>query len=103
MLIIRFPMLLMPLAGVLVAAHLGFDTASRAASAAERYVFPNDPSVLDVRRDFGAKGDGVADDTAALQAAIEASSDRGRGGGTKILFLPHGTYRVGTLSPTRPC
>ena len=63
-------------------------------SAAERCVFPQDPSVLDVKRDFGVKGDGVADDTAALQAAIAASSDRGKDGGTKILYLPNGTYRV---------
>jgi hypothetical protein len=27
--------------------------------AAERCVFPQDPSVLDVKRDFGVKGDGV--------------------------------------------
>ena len=77
---------LLPLAGALLAANLNF--------AAERYVFPNDLSVLDLKRDFGAKGDGVADDTAALQAAIAASSDRGKDGGTKILYLPNGTYRV---------
>lgn len=65
-----------------------------AAPAAERVVFPEDPSVLDLRRDCGAKGDGVADDTAALQAAIEASSNRGKGGSTKILYLPNGIYRV---------
>ena len=82
MLIIRLPILLMLLAGALVAADLGFDTASRAALAAERCVFPNDPSVLDVKRHFGAKGDGVADDTAALQAGIEASSNRGKDSGT---------------------
>lgn len=64
------------------------------AAAADRCVFPQDPSVLDLRRDFGAKGDGMADDTAALQAAIEASSNRGQDGGTKILYLPDGTYRV---------
>jgi len=63
-------------------------------AAADRVVFPQDPSVLDARRDFGAKGDGVADDTAALQAGIEASSNRGKGGGTKILFLPNGSYRI---------
>jgi len=36
---------------------------------------------------FGAKGDGVADDTAAIQAAIDGTS-------TGILFFPKGTYRV---------
>ncbi|HRY50620.1 MAG TPA: glycosyl hydrolase family 28-related protein [Candidatus Paceibacterota bacterium] len=60
----------------------------------ETIAFPRDPSVLDLQRDFGAKGDGVADDTAALQAAIEASSNRGKDAGTKILFLPNGIYRV---------
>jgi len=68
--------------------------AATVAIAAERTVFPSDPSVLDVKRDFNAVGDGVSDDTAALQAGIEASSSRGREGGTKILFLPNGTYRV---------
>ncbi|MBE7498826.1 MAG: hypothetical protein HS113_00640 [Verrucomicrobiales bacterium] len=59
--------------------------------------FPDDPSVADVRRDFGARGDGVADDTAALQRGFDASSERG-GGRTRILFLPNGVYRVtGTL------
>lgn len=65
------------------------------ALAAIRAVFPNDPSVLDVKRDFGAVGDGIADDTAALQRGLEASSDRRREGrGTAILSLPNGVYRV---------
>ena len=53
---------------------------------------PDDPSVFDVR-DFGAIGDGVADDTAALQAAIDESGSRDaqRVG---IVFIPNGTYRV---------
>jgi hypothetical protein len=55
--------------------------------------FPDDPSVAEVRRDFGAKGDGVTDDTAALQRALEASSDRGSGR-TRLVFVPNGTYRV---------
>lgn len=68
--------------------------ATSLSTAAERYGFPNDPSVLDLKRDFGAKADGVADDTAALQAGLAASSNRGRDGGTRILFVPNGTYRV---------
>lgn len=62
-----------------------------------RYTFPQDASVLDVRRDFGAKGDGKTDDTEALQRAIEASCGNDkerRGGKTNALFLPNGTYRV---------
>ncbi len=37
---------------------------------------------------FHAKGDGVSDDTAALQAAVDASAR---------VYLPAGTYRVGSL------
>ena len=39
-----------------------------------RVVFPNDSAVLDAKGDFGAKGDGKADDTSALQAALEAGA-----------------------------
>lgn len=42
--------------------------------------------------DFGAVGDGVADDTAAIQAAI----DKGAETGTAVYF-PAGQYRVGEL------
>ena len=37
--------------------------------------------------EFGARGDGTADDTAAIQAAIDAAN-----GGT--VYLPPGTYRI---------
>lgn len=46
-------------------------------------------------RDFGAKGDGLTDDTAALQAGIDCVSRLGvgdrRGG---VLLLPAGTYLI---------
>ena len=41
--------------------------------------------------DFGAAGDGSTDDTAALQAALDAAAKRGSPG---ILFIPHGNYLV---------
>ncbi|MFC5530581.1 glycosyl hydrolase family 28-related protein [Cohnella yongneupensis] len=40
--------------------------------------------------DFGAVGDGVADDTEAVQKALDAA--RGNGGG--VVFLPSGTYKI---------
>ena len=67
------------------------------ATAAE---FPTDSGILNVR-DFGAKGDGTHDDTAALTAAIAAEG--GDTGSffwrTRIVFFPAGTYLVsGTLA-----
>jgi hypothetical protein len=44
-----------------------------------------------LKRDFGAVGDGVADDTKAVQAALTALSQSGH---SPVLFVPAGTYRV---------
>jgi polygalacturonase len=59
-------------------------------------------------RDFGAKGDGVTDDTAAIRNAIHALSSRsslffGYRMGTGALYFPEGVYRItesGLLSDT---
>ncbi|MBP5300699.1 MAG: hypothetical protein J6Y80_04775 [Victivallales bacterium] len=46
--------------------------------------------IFDVRRDFGAQGNG-ADDTAAFQAAIEAAKAHGHGA---MVYVPAGYWRV---------
>ena len=45
-------------------------------------------------RDFGATGDGVALDTGAIQAAIDACTNIGGG----IVYLPPGNYLTGTIT-----
>jgi len=56
-----------------------------------RVRLPRDVSVLDVKRDLGAKGDGKADDTDALQRALDECLNDGR---SRAIFLPNGVYRV---------
>ena len=46
--------------------------------------------MINVKTDFGAAGNGVADDTAAINAACAAAT---ASGGEKI-FLPKGVYRI---------
>jgi len=54
--------------------------------------FLQDSYVVNVKH-FGAVGDGAADDTAAVQAAITAAS-----GG--VVYAPEGTYRVSEVTET---
>jgi hypothetical protein len=53
---------------------------------------PREPRAMQSAASFGATGDGVTDDTAALQAALDTAF---RPGGTGFLVIPPGTYRVG--------
>lgn len=52
-------------------------------------------------KDYGAKGDGVTDDTAAIQAAINAAEASTAGYGT--IYFPPGTYMTKKLSLPAPC
>ena len=59
--------------------------------------FPADSGVINVRSQYGAAGDGITDDTAAITRAIREN----RGTLQRILFLPAGTYLISdTLSTT---
>jgi hypothetical protein len=46
----------------------------------------------DVKRDFQATGNGKADDTVAIQQALDALRDEK--GQTRVVYLPAGTYRI---------
>lgn len=50
---------------------------------------PDDPDIAIDIQDFGAKGDGVTDDSEAIQSAIYAATASNR-----ALYFPNGTYRV---------
>lgn len=73
---------------------LGVNLAASNTGTTENITFPADAGVINVKTQFGAKGDGVTDDTAAIQAALNAYPNGGR-----IIYLPNGTYVVSnTLS-----
>ncbi|HTV83463.1 MAG TPA: glycosyl hydrolase family 28-related protein [Acidobacteriaceae bacterium] len=59
--------------------------------------FPPNSAVLNVK-DFGAKGDGVTDDTATINRAIEARTPAANTGNycgqAKIVYFPSGTYLI---------
>ncbi len=58
----------------------------------EEFVGPF-PSWKNLRTDFGAQGDGKADDTAAWQRALDALKDMPHLGWS-VLYVPAGTYRL---------
>lgn len=66
------------------------------AAPGQSITFPAGAGVINVQ-DFGAVGNGVADDTAAINAALNAS--RSSGAGAKTVYIPDGVYRVmGTIA-----
>ena len=70
-------------------------TVSASAARTEEFVGPF-ASWLNVKTFFGVKGDGVTDDTAALQRALTFVT---KAGANSTLFVPTGTYVISnTLS-----
>ena len=65
----------------------------------EEFVGPF-PSWSNVKTDFGAVGNGVADDTAALQKALDTFQQK-----SNVLYLPAGVYRItkGLTMTNRQC
>jgi hypothetical protein len=59
---------------------------------AER-TFPPDSGMVNVKIQYGAKGDGVSDDTEAIQLAISSTVHHPQTG-PRIIFFPAGTYLV---------
>lgn len=78
-------------AGCLLAAL--FPLPLKAQPPAARPAIPEAPSALDVKRDFGARGDGVTLDTEAIQSAIDRCATDGGGQVT----LPAGRFLSGTI------
>ncbi|MFS2138769.1 glycosyl hydrolase family 28-related protein [Duganella sp. Dugasp56] len=102
-------MMKLPMTRALVAAVavLCAPLAVQAASISAYQTMPDDPRAVKVQ----AKGDGVADDTDAIQQAVTSAANKGEGG---VVFLPSGRYRISRsilvplsvrlygVGPTRP-
>src|SRR3954467_14059899 len=81
----------LPLIFIVVAVHLLGSPAS-AFAASVFAARPDDPgAVYLTAQDFGARGDGTTDDSAAIQAAVDKAAANVGGG---IVFVPAGRYRV---------
>ena len=55
--------------------------------------FPADAGAINVKTQFGAKGDGLSDDTAAIRAAIEGPGPRSFTP-VRVIYFPKGIYLV---------
>lgn len=68
---------------------------SALAARAGDYVLPADAGVVNVKAEFGAKGDGVTDDTDAIRKAIAKGIERtSRYASPAFVYFPKGTYLV---------
>ncbi len=64
-----------------------------------RSSLPTATRVLDVKRDFGARGDGSTNDTLALQRALDTAHKAGPG---TAVYFPSGTYRISKTIQVHP-
>ena len=56
---------------------------------------------LDVKADFGAAGDGVTDDTAAIRKAIAATGPLNPKEYRSVIYFPAGTYLINSTTSSR--
>src|SRR5947209_514115 len=80
----------MPLPSRLLSAFVLPVLLTPASRAAEEFVGPF-PSWADMKKDYGAVGDGKADDTAAIQKGLDDLRQHKK---SCVLYFPPGTYRV---------
>ena len=81
-------------ASAITAGAVGLVAAQRSARAGQA-MDESDPGIFNVTA-FGGKGDGITDDTDAIQKAIDAAGNFSRGQANKggIVYLPAGAYVV---------
>lgn len=94
----RFPITLVPSGGNAVVGSASMVvnpayTAQLISSGSGNWAFVSNPQVEVSVLDYGAKGDGVTDDTVAIQAAFTRNVG-------KIIYFPAGTYMISALSLT---
>jgi hypothetical protein len=73
------------------AAAMAVGSCAAAAGGDRNVVFPKDAGIVNVR-EYGAKGDGVTDDTAAIRRALDSKAT-GKYNHVTV-YLPNGTYLV---------
>ena len=119
MIMVALPLLLAAAAAALAAPQSGHQLSSREYGKPAKYwyeeirhngISPFIPDGKDwtvyrnVKTHFGAKGDGITDDSAAIQAALDygnSTDDRSSGafattGGPAVVYIPGGTYKLGS-------
>ncbi len=74
--------------------YLSYSPAKTEIATNTNIVFPSDSRIINVK-DFGAKGDGISDDTAVIQKAILNTNDPlTNNPGSNLIYFPNGTYLV---------